>query len=342
MSVKPPSTESLRFGLLPEAEDRKGSFATSAAINGIILLLLFLASIYLKPVAVKHQFEQTMLVAPTHEPEKTVVQQPKFVPPPPPPPAEMAKYEAPKIEIPHPEPKPEQKPIQMESKVQAPVLKTATPQVVLAPQPKAALSLSAAAQNNQPQSKVNQVALGQAYSTTMHPMAQRATAALGNPYGTAGASAVHGAVSSTGLQNGAQVGGTTMGHVGSAGLNGRAVNGTTAMGRVGSAGLAQQVASAAAPRPQMAQATTNLEVLSKPAVQYTTEARQLKVQGDVVLRVTFMASGRVVVQGVVHGLGHGLDQEAERVAQQIRFRPATRNGQPVDMTTNITITFQLA
>jgi len=92
----------------------------------------------------------------------------------------------------------------------------------------------------------------------------------------------------------------------------------------------------------MAQATTNLEVLSKPAVQYTTEARQLKVQGDVVLRVTFMASGRVVVQGVVHGLGHGLDQEAERVAQQIRFRPATRNGQPVDMTTNITITFQLA
>jgi len=44
----------------------------------------------------------------------------------------------------------------------------------------------------------------------------------------------------------------------------------------------------------------------------------------------------------VHGLGHGLDQEAQRVAQQIRFRPATRDGRPVDMTTNITITFQLA
>ena len=37
-----------------------------------------------------------------------------------------------------------------------------------------------------------------------------------------------------------------------------------------------------------------------------------------------------------------LDEEARRVAAQIRFRPATRNGQAVDLTTNITITFQLA
>jgi TonB family protein len=90
--------------------------------------------------------------------------------------------------------------------------------------------------------------------------------------------------------------------------------------------------------------STNLEVLSKPAVQYTSEARQLKVQGNVILRVTFTANGQVVVRvrGVMHGLGYGLDEEARRVAQQIRFRPATRNGQAVDMTTNITITFQLA
>ena len=86
----------------------------------------------------------------------------------------------------------------------------------------------------------------------------------------------------------------------------------------------------------------DLVVISKPLPEYTSEAKQLKVQGDVILRVTFTASGQVVVQGVVHGLGHGLDEEARRVAQQIRFRPATRNGQAVDMTTNITITFQLA
>jgi TonB family protein len=88
--------------------------------------------------------------------------------------------------------------------------------------------------------------------------------------------------------------------------------------------------------------STSLEVLSKPPVQYTSEARQLRVQGDVVLRVTFRASGQVVVQGVVHSLGHGLDEEARRVAEQIHFRPATRDGRPVDLTTNIVITFQLA
>jgi TonB family protein len=98
----------------------------------------------------------------------------------------------------------------------------------------------------------------------------------------------------------------------------------------------------AIPRETVARVSTNLEVISKPQPEYTSEARQLRVQGDVILRVTFTANGRVVVQGIVHGLGHGLDDEARRVAQQIRFRPATRNGQAVDLTTNITITFQLA
>jgi outer membrane biosynthesis protein TonB len=50
----------------------------------------------------------------------------------------------------------------------------------------------------------------------------------------------------------------------------------------------------------------------------------------------------VIVDGVLHGLGHGLDDEARRVAREIRFHPATINGRAVDTTTNITITFQLA
>jgi TonB family protein len=87
---------------------------------------------------------------------------------------------------------------------------------------------------------------------------------------------------------------------------------------------------------------TSIEVFSKPPISYTDEARQLKVQGDVVLRVKFCRDGHVQVLEVVHGLGHGLDEEARRVAEQIRFRPATRNGQAVDSTTTITITFQLA
>ncbi len=68
----------------------------------------------------------------------------------------------------------------------------------------------------------------------------------------------------------------------------------------------------------------------------------MHVQGDVILSVTFLANGQVVVHSVIQGLGHGLDEEARRVAEQIRFRPATANGRPVDVTTRITISFQLA
>ena len=113
-------------------------------------------------------------------------------------------------------------------------------------------------------------------------------------------------------------------------------------GKVASTSIPTMTATVAASHVAASPVSTNLEIISKPPVQYTAEAKQLKVQGNVILRVTFMTSGRVIVQGVVHGLGHGLDEEARRVAQQIRFRSPTRNGQAVDMTTNITITFQLA
>ncbi len=135
-----------------------------------------------------------------------------------------------------------------------------------------------------------------------------------------------------------------VGKVASAGIPGASGNSNTGgnYGQVASAGIPATTQAAAPARQAVEPVATNLEVLSKPPVQYTAEARQLKVQGDVVLRVTFLASGQVVVQGVVRGLGHGLDEEARRVAQQIRFRPATRDGRPVDITTTITITFQLA
>jgi TonB family protein len=160
--------------------------------------------------------------------------------------------------------------------------------------------------------------------------------------------APHGVVGSAGIGNGLKSGSNagTVGKVAQAGIpggTGTATTGYATGGKVASAGIQTQMAAV----PAMAQsqrevAPTNLEVLSKPSVQYTPEARQLRVQGDVILRVTFTAAGQVIIKGVVHGLGHGLDEEARRVASQIRFRPATRNGQAVDLTTNITITFQLA
>jgi len=45
---------------------------------------------------------------------------------------------------------------------------------------------------------------------------------------------------------------------------------------------------------------------------------------------------------IVRGLGHGLDEAAVRAAQQIRFKPARRDGQPVDFPAVVHIVFQLA
>jgi len=86
---------------------------------------------------------------------------------------------------------------------------------------------------------------------------------------------------------------------------------------------------------------TPVEILSKPTPEYTGEARELRVEGEVSLRVTFLASGEVKVLEVIHGLGHGLDEAAMKAAKRIRFKPARRERQPVDHTTVLRIVFQL-
>ncbi|MGA8270869.1 MAG: TonB family protein [Candidatus Sulfotelmatobacter sp.] len=84
------------------------------------------------------------------------------------------------------------------------------------------------------------------------------------------------------------------------------------------------------------------EIISKPIPAYTQEARNLHIEGEVLLQVVLGASGSLRVVRVVHGLGHGLDDNAVKAAEQIRFKPATRNGQPADSTVVLHIVFQLA
>jgi TonB family protein len=83
-------------------------------------------------------------------------------------------------------------------------------------------------------------------------------------------------------------------------------------------------------------------ITSKPEPVYTAEARRLHIEGDVVLRVVFTASGQVRILSVERGLGHGLDQAASQAAEQIQFKPARRDGQPVDTAATLRIVFQLA
>ena len=66
------------------------------------------------------------------------------------------------------------------------------------------------------------------------------------------------------------------------------------------------------------------------------------IEGEVLMEVAFEASGALRVQRIVRGLGHGLDENALAAALEIRFRPARRDGSPVDSTATVHIVFQLA
>lgn len=335
------------FGLLPEPERNSASFITSALINSIILTIVLVVGMTAKHVLQDHHYEMTELIVPATPPPPIKLKTPVLPKLPPPPTPPKVQLDQQKIEM--PKPKPEPKPVQMEAKLAMPEMKQAKPAIIMAPQPKAALTAAMPAQTPQVHPSTAPVHLGETFGVTPNPNASRpaTVAAIGNPYGGMQGPAVapHGVVGSTGIGNGTRSGSNTgmVGKVASAGIPGATgTSNSGSYGKVASAGIPMQTAVATVPKAVTQPVATTLEVLSKPPVQYTSEARQLGVQGDVVLRVTFLATGRVVVEGVIHGLGHGLDEEARRVASQIRFRPATRDGRAVDLTTNIVITFQLA
>lgn len=339
------------FGLLPEPEGRAGSFITSCVVNGLIVLAVLLISIFFKPIIQQHKFEQTELIFPTPPPPPIKLK----VPPPPriqmPKPPQV-KLEAPKIEMPRPKP-PEPKPVQLEAKVETPVMKPAKlPTVILPPQPKAAMAAAMPARDSSVKPSTAPVHLGDTFGVTPNPNATKpaTVAAVGNINGgmTGPAIAPHGVVGSTGLGNGLKAGSSsgTVGRVASAGLPGNATGSQTgAFGnaKVGAAGIPSAVA-VVTPMVAAPVTPTNTQAeVSIPKPLYTDEAKQMKIQGSVVLRVTFFANGQIQVLGVLRGLGHGLDEEAKRAVQQGHvIRPATVNGKPMDSTTNITITFQLA
>ena len=85
-----------------------------------------------------------------------------------------------------------------------------------------------------------------------------------------------------------------------------------------------------------------VEIISKPTPAYTDEARSLRIEGEVVLEVTFVDSGELRVLRVLEGLGHGLDEAAVEAAKKIQFTPARRDGRPVSHTATLRVIFRLA
>jgi len=135
------------------------------------------------------------------------------------------------------------------------------------------------------------------------------------------------------------VGGSAFGSVGVGQQSSKVT--PAAMGGFGDTTIAQGPAA-----PKLSQVTGNVfrpvEILEKPKPAYTEEARRLGVEGEVVFEAQFTASGHIRILKTVKGLGHGLDETALRAAEAIRFRPAEKDGQPVDFTAAVHILFQLA
>jgi len=150
----------------------------------------------------------------------------------------------------------------------------------------------------------------------------------GNGNGTAGSHGRQGVVVSAGFGDG----------MAGAGAGDRNPRGSVSTGGFGDAHTAEVANKATRHPPDI----TPVEILFKPKPVYTAEARQLRIEGEVLLDVMFAASGDIRVLRVVRGLGHGLDEAAENAAQKIRFQPAKRNGQPCDSAALVHILFELA
>jgi TonB family protein len=345
------------FGLLPVEKRGFRSLALSAFVNvSIAVLVLIISS------AAVHVVKQNNLVA-----NEIVFQPPTpkpIVPPPPrvkvyaPPPRTYAN----KIIIPPPQPikaPPQIHNIKMPTpelpKISAAPLRVAPP-----PKPKVGLFKSVnptPVANNRSRPTVHTGGFGDPEGVHANPNQKRQTtlAAFGSPEeapgsahagaGRARPGSVQGVDFGSGVANGVR-GGHDRGTVASAGFNNGVIGGSgprNSPGKIASAAFGGNMYGPAGAHKPAQQKTTSTPIIVtyKPLPNYTEQARQNHIQGDVTLRVRFTASGQVQVLDVVHGLGYGLDQQAEIAARQIRFKPATQDGHPVDAVRIIRITFQM-
>jgi protein TonB len=82
-------------------------------------------------------------------------------------------------------------------------------------------------------------------------------------------------------------------------------------------------------------------VVKEVQPQYSEEARKARFEGTVLLEAIVRKDGTVEIVRVVRGLGFGLDQNAIEALRQWEFRPALRNGEPVDVSLNVEVNFNL-
>src|SRR6266566_4946982 len=324
------------FRSLEFHESRKKSVSMSLVIHAVLLTML-LAIPLIFTEAIRIHFDAVLIAPPMpkkQELEVTHYKEPPQAKPKPPEPPKLAEVKLPDLIQPKPLPK-------KTAEIEEPPI--AAPKIEI---------------------RTNVFSTGSsAKPTTNLPAAQVQTGGFGDPNGIRGQGkpGKPGNIASLGsfdLPVGPGAGNGTGGTRGAKGIvaspgfgNGAATveNG----GRSGSGGSGRAVRQTgfdtepakAEPAPKKRDAVppqTPVEILFKPKPQYTQEARTLKLEGEVLLKVLFTAGGQARVLDVVRGLGHGLDETAVHAAEQIRFKPAMRDGVPVDSTATVHILFELA
>ncbi len=338
-------SDNLLFSPLPEWHTPWKEFVLSYAIEGIAVAVIVWAGLMHPEILVpKKEFRYIGLV--NTPPPLNVEPQPKRALPPPPAPKLMAKLpEVPENlklrAVPKPQPQHEESAPQL----QAPAKEM----------PKELERVAVAVPRKPVQTNVFSTGNSQA-PTINKPVEQVQTGGFGDPNGVPakdnhGKAVTIAQLGSYDLPGGPGYGNGSGGAKGAKGVvpsagfgNGVAIPpDTNTRGKVREAGFGDsEPATQPAKRKTEQQAKlVPAEIISKPTPAYTSEARSLHIEGEVLLEVVFEATGKLRVVRVVRGLGHGLDEAAVQAAEQIKFKPAQREGQPADSTATLHIVFQL-
>ena len=336
-----------QLGLLPERKINKRALATSYGLVTLALLLLINLSLLLPEKLQLTQYHVTELIPmPSLRPEPAPIKpkpevKAKLLPA-----VKLPVFEQPKLVVPREVRRQAPEPVEAPKVV---VNQFVAPQIKVAggarPQLLHTGDFAGSSQTptvNAPVEKVQTGGFGdpnglpgtgkqgaKLYSASLGSFDMPAGPGQGN--GSGGAKGIKGTVASADFGSGIATGGKGDGR-----SNGKGV----ATGGFGSEQVVHQ-------GPKIAQAdsnapTTQVEITYKPNPVYTDEARSLKLEGEVLLEVSFSAAGTLHVNRVVKGLGHGLDEAAIAAANKMRFKPALRSGQPVDSTAIVHVVFQMA
>ena len=337
-----------QLGLLPERKLNKKAIATAYGIVALVLLIVINVSIFMPEKLTLSQYHVTEIIPmPSLRPEPEPIKikpevHAKLLPA-----VKIPVLEQPKLIVPHEfhreAPQPVEAPKVIVNQFAPPEIKAAggaRPQLVHTGDFGQGSSQTPTV--NAPIQKVQTGGFGdpnglpgtgkqgaKLYAASMGSFDMPAGPGQGN--GSGGAKGIKGTVASADFGNGVATPGKGDGR-----SNGQGVS-TGGFG-------AQQVARGGGPKviQDAGPATTPVEITFKPNPIYTQEARDLKLEGEVLLEVSFSAAGTLHVNRVVRGLGHGLDEAAIAAANKIRFKPALRYGQPVDSTAVVHVSFQLA